>query len=111
MGEYTKTKDLIFRCGKPSRDKYYVDGVCDCAASDENCCGDETCMNRAMLVECSADCNLGKKCKNRRIQRRQGVSCEVFDAGQKGHGLRVTNTAPAYVKLTCHLFVYLNYCR
>eukprot|EP00041_Stephanoeca_diplocostata_P018202 m.379390 g.379390 ORF g.379390 m.379390 type:complete len:687 (-) comp20953_c0_seq1:513-2573(-) len=89
MGEFIETKDLIFRCSKPARDKYYVDEVCDCSSSEGSRCGDETCMNRAMLVECSQDCNLGKKCKNRRIQRRQGIPCEVFDAGQKGRGLRV----------------------
>ncbi|KAJ3120871.1 hypothetical protein HK098_004187 [Nowakowskiella sp. JEL0407] len=56
----------------------------------EDACGDERCINRALLIECSDDCSFGMHCQNKRFQRRQYAPLEIFRADKKGFGLRAT---------------------
>jgi serine/threonine protein kinase len=58
---------------------------CDTAGHD---CSDEACVNRAMKEECIYVCHGGTTCRNQRIQGNQRAPIEVFDAGDKGRGLR-----------------------
>jgi len=53
------------------------------------CCMDPSCILFACQEECRSNCEAGAFCGNKRIQRKQYKSVEVFLAGPKGRGLRV----------------------
>jgi hypothetical protein len=74
--------------------------MCACHEQDLEC-DDDRCINRGCKVECiieMCDVNLandGRVCKNSRIQQNQRANVEVFDAGDKGRGLRACEDLPA----------------
>ncbi len=60
-------------------------------------CGEESdCINRATKMECvDGDCNCGSGCQNQRFQQKQYADVSVFQAGEKGFGLRAnTDLSP-----------------
>ncbi|ODM96183.1 hypothetical protein Ocin01_10498 [Orchesella cincta] len=69
---------------------------CDCQLTNEDLirgetgCGDD-CLNRLLMVECGNECVLGKRCSNKRFQRKEYAPLEVFKTEKKGHGLRTLN--------------------
>lgn len=49
--------------------------VCDCNPSDGRCCGDDSCLNRRVFVECiPGRCPCGDACRNQALGRRQVAS-------------------------------------
>ena len=64
-------------------------------------CDNDQCLNRGCKVECiieMCEVNLaddGRVCQNSRIQQNQRANIEVFDAGDKGRGLRAREDLPA----------------
>lgn len=63
---------------------------------NQACGEDSDCINRATKMECvDGDCNCGSGCENQRFQQKQYASVSVFQAGQKGFGLRAnTDLSP-----------------
>lgn len=67
--------------------------VCDCFLTKEEMergevgCGDD-CLNRLLMIECGSRCPLGDHCINKRFQNHQYGDVEVFNAEEKGCGLR-----------------------
>lgn len=61
------------------------------SATEEGvCCLNDNCILYACREECSSRCPAGMACGNRRLQRKQFPTTEVFDAGsKKGRGLRI----------------------
>jgi serine/threonine protein kinase len=53
-------------------------------------CMDMSCVLFACQEECRSTCLAGAACGNKRIQRKQWKGLQVFDAGKKGKGLKVT---------------------
>ncbi|CAK8674987.1 unnamed protein product [Clavelina lepadiformis] len=72
--------------------------LCDCVNHEDDTkppCGDD-CLNRLLMIECSARCPFGDDCTNKRFQRREYVPTEVFQTDWKGWGLRAKeNLAPS----------------
>jgi hypothetical protein len=62
--------------------------ICQCATRQQ--CNDNTCVLFASLEECGPNCPAGSKCHNNWIQRNHFLSTELFHAGQKGTGLRLS---------------------
>lgn len=56
-------------------------------------CLDESCILYACREECRSNCLAGSVCGNKRIQRKEFCDVEVFDAGVKGKGLRLSTNA------------------
>ena len=75
--------------------------MCVCHDKEDLECGDEQCVNRGCKVECIIEmcgvnlANDGRVCQNSRIQQDQRADIEVFDAGDKGRGLRARADLPA----------------
>uniref|UniRef100_F6UMR8 Uncharacterized protein n=1 Tax=Ciona intestinalis TaxID=7719 RepID=F6UMR8_CIOIN len=69
--------------------------VCECDNNEDGTpCGSD-CLNRLLMIECSARCPLGEQCQNKRFQRKQYVPTEVFQTKWKGWGIRATeNLSP-----------------
>lgn len=53
-------------------------------------CLDESCILYACREECRSNCLAGSVCGNKRMQRKEFANVEVFDAGPKGKGLRLS---------------------
>ena len=73
------------RAGKDTRKM-----ECDCAVpkeADEEPCGD-SCLNRAMMIECGNRCKNQDKCQNKNFQKRKYADLEIFWTNGKGHGLK-----------------------
>lgn len=74
--------------------------TCDCfltptdIANGEFGCG-EDCMNRMLMIECSAQCNVGERCTNQRFQKILNASCTIFKTDKKGFGMKAVNYIPA----------------
>lgn len=65
------------------------------------CNENSDCINRLTSIECTDDdCNCGARCANQRFQLREYANVDVFQAGQKGYGLR------ALEDLQADMFVY-----
>ncbi|XP_018019257.1 microtubule-associated protein futsch isoform X2 [Hyalella azteca] len=70
--------------------------VCDCfltkeeLANGEKGCG-EDCLNRLLMIECGWRCPLGDACLNRQFQTCAYGPVEVFNAEEKGCGVRATS--------------------
>ncbi|KAF2368332.1 WW domain [Trinorchestia longiramus] len=70
--------------------------VCDCFLTKEEIsrgekgCG-EDCLNRLLMIECGWRCPLGEACLNRQFQRCDYGPVEVFNAEEKGCGVRATS--------------------
>lgn len=67
-----------------------VGGRCHCqpAQSGGPTCFDDSCVNYYSRTECPLGrCSTG--CKNQRLQRKQRVKMEVFEAGGKGYGVKL----------------------
>jgi serine/threonine protein kinase len=82
---------------KPRR-KAAGEDLCGCfpPADSGFACVDESCILYACREECRSNCLTGPLCGNKRIQRKEFCDLEVFDAGLKGKGLRLSpNTKPA----------------
>ncbi|GAX20693.1 histone-lysine N-methyltransferase SETD2 [Fistulifera solaris] len=60
--------------------------VCDCPPGST--CLDNSCILFACFEECTR-CN-NPACQNKRLQQKQFIPTEIFDAGPKGKGLKVT---------------------
>lgn len=72
---------------------------CDCRHLDHDplsaCGSDSKCINRMLSVECSPSiCRCGANCKNQRFRTRQYQPLAVFDAAEKGRGLRCEKAIP-----------------
>ena len=92
---YTYTNSNVYRVPKPPRAEEDLAGPCSCDPAEAGACCDERCINFSMGVECPLDrCPAGSTCRNQRIQKRQGAKVNVFDAGEKGHGVRVEQDCP-----------------
>ncbi|XP_063303376.1 histone-lysine N-methyltransferase, H3 lysine-36 specific isoform X2 [Pelobates fuscus] len=63
---------------------------CNCKASDENPCGqDSECINRMLLYECHPQvCPAGERCQNQAFSKRQYPEVEIFRTLSRGWGLR-----------------------
>ncbi|XP_056431004.1 histone-lysine N-methyltransferase, H3 lysine-36 specific [Hyla sarda] len=63
---------------------------CNCKASDENPCGqDSECINRMLLYECHPSvCPAGESCQNQAFSKRQYPEVEIFRTLSRGWGLR-----------------------
>ena len=62
---------------------------CNCYEDEDGACKDSACLNFAMNYECGGcNCPAGNSCQNRKIERRQWRSVEVFRCGEKGLGLQ-----------------------
>lgn len=74
--------------------------TCDCFLTrseierGEMGCGDD-CLNRMLLIECGPKCVVGDRCTNRRFQKHQNSSCNIFKTEKKGYGLIATDFIPA----------------
>ena len=74
---------------------------CVCHEHHSMECDNDQCLNRGCKVECiieMCEVNLaddGRVCRNSRIQQNQRANIEVFDAGDKGRGLRAREDLPA----------------
>ena len=80
--------DLDELAARPKPDR--SDDPCGCTRDDGvMTCNDLSCVLFACQEECRSNCYAGEFCGNKRIQRRQWKSFEVFDAGKKGRGLRI----------------------
>jgi serine/threonine protein kinase len=82
---------------KPRR-KATGEDFCGCfpPANSGFACVDESCILYACREECRSNCLAGPLCGNKRIQRKEFCHLEVFDAGLKGKGLRLSpHTKPA----------------
>jgi len=67
------------------------------SCDDDAWCNDTYCKFVAMNVECSPMCKGGAKCGNQRIQRGNTFEfVQLFDAGDKGMGLKVTKCFKAH---------------
>ena len=63
---------------------------CDCKVPfdpDEVACGD-SCLNRAMMIECGSRCKNSDRCTNKNFQKRKYANLEIFWTNGKGHGLK-----------------------
>ncbi len=66
---------------------------CDCTLTREEVsrgrkgCG-ESCLNRILMIECGANCTLGRNCANRKFQTCENSPVEIFKTEWKGFGLR-----------------------
>ncbi|KAK3863517.1 hypothetical protein Pcinc_030719 [Petrolisthes cinctipes] len=85
---------------KSKRSKEVRRMVCDCSLSKEELvrgdegCGDD-CLNRLLMIECGSRCPLKDRCTNKRFQNREYGDVEVFNADEKGCGLRArTHLSP-----------------
>lgn len=62
----------------------------------QTACGENSgCVNRGTKVECDNACRWGSKCQNKRITLGQQASLLMFNAGDKGHGLKATTALAA----------------
>ncbi|CAI2355697.1 unnamed protein product [Caenorhabditis sp. 36 PRJEB53466] len=62
--------------------------LCDCPKNNKNC-SDNSCLNRAMLMECPETCC--RNCQNQRFKKKEYANLEAFNTGTaKGCGLRAT---------------------
>lgn len=57
-------------------------------------CLDDSCVLYACREECRSNCEAGHVCGNKRLTRKEFFDVEVFDAGPKGKGLRLSQHAP-----------------
>ncbi|XP_010533983.1 PREDICTED: histone-lysine N-methyltransferase ASHH2-like [Tarenaya hassleriana] len=76
-----------------SRKAQTIDEVLVCQCKAPPCgrlgCGDD-CLNRMLKIECvQSTCPCGDNCSNQQFQQRKYAKVELFNAGKKGHGLRV----------------------
>lgn len=73
--------------------------TCDCFLTQseiergEMGCGDD-CLNRMLLIECGPRCVVGDRCTNRRFQKHENSSCNIFKTEKKGYGLVATDFIP-----------------
>ncbi|XP_068207077.1 histone-lysine N-methyltransferase SETD2 isoform X2 [Palaemon carinicauda] len=85
---------------KSKRSKEVRRMVCDCSLTKEEIargevgCG-EDCLNRLLMIECGSRCPLKECCTNKRFQNFVYADVEVFNAGDKGCGIRARKTIPA----------------
>ena len=77
-------------------------GCCTCAperaVEPPSACADDSCVNRSMLIECSAPCpQSGARCRNQRFARREySPHLQVRLMGSKGYGVIATQRIPAH---------------
>lgn len=75
---------------KPRR-KAAGEDMCGCFPPKEGlACLDESCILYACREECRSNCLAGSVCGNKRMQRKEFCDVQVFDAGPKGKGLRLS---------------------
>jgi serine/threonine protein kinase len=80
---------------KPRR-KAAAEDACGCFPPKEGlACLDESCILYACREECRSNCLAASLCGNKRMQRKEFCDVEVFDAGPKGKGLRLSPTTKA----------------
>lgn len=85
---------------KSKRSKEVRRMVCDCSLTKEEIargevgCG-EDCLNRLLMIECGSRCPLRERCTNKRFQNYEYADVEVFNAGDKGCGIRACKPIPA----------------
>lgn len=98
--KFTRIDESMMLC-KPSNKTPKMAG-CECCSvkdgqqsDDHPCCGSETCVDAALLIECSRDCVCDASCANRRFQRRQYAELELFKTHMKGWGLRSRHDLPS----------------
>ncbi|KNC25511.1 putative histone-lysine N-methyltransferase CG1716 [Lucilia cuprina] len=66
--------------------------ICDCFLTHEEeergelGCG-EDCLNRLLMIECGAECNVKERCTNKRFQKLLCSPCRVFRTEKKGFGI------------------------
>ncbi|CAL4069399.1 unnamed protein product, partial [Meganyctiphanes norvegica] len=78
---------------KTKRNKELRRMTCDCYLTKEEIaggevgCGDD-CLNRLLMVECGSRCKTKEHCSNKRFQNRENADVEVFNADEKGCGVR-----------------------
>lgn len=84
---------------KSKRSKEVRRMVCDCSLTKEEIargevgCG-EDCLNRLLMIECGSRCPLRERCTNKRFQNFQYADVEVFNADEKGCGVRAVTPLP-----------------
>lgn len=85
---------------KTKRNKEVRRMVCDCTLTKEEIargevgCG-EDCLNRLLMIECGSRCPLREHCTNKRFQNLVYGDVEVFNAEEKGCGLRARSSLKA----------------
>ncbi|XP_054168749.1 histone-lysine N-methyltransferase NSD2-like [Oppia nitens] len=64
--------------------------LCECKVKNDISCSDDTCINRALMVECDPKlCHSGDKCKNQRFKKREYALTKPFKTIlSAGWGLR-----------------------
>ena len=60
---------------------------CSCSAKDPAPCSDSTCELRRIFVECDRMCPAGRRCQNRRIQKKQYCKTRLVRTENRGWGL------------------------
>ncbi|XP_042870780.1 histone-lysine N-methyltransferase SETD2-like isoform X2 [Penaeus japonicus] len=85
---------------KTKRNKEVRRMVCDCTLTKEEIargevgCG-EDCLNRLLMIECGSRCPLREYCTNKRFQNLVYGDVEVFNAEEKGCGIRARSPLKA----------------
>jgi SET domain/AWS domain len=77
---------------RPKKERYA--DPCNCIDDgNTEACADDSCLLRACMEECRSNCPAGARCSNKRIQQARfaGHPLQIFDAGNKGRGLRITS--------------------
>jgi hypothetical protein len=97
---FTEIEASLYRIDAVPREHMLV---CQCRF-DAGGCGDR-CLNRLMLIECDpSTCPCGESCQNSAFRRREPSSrIEVFDAGDKGQGIRALESLNRYAISAIHL--------
>jgi hypothetical protein len=86
---------LALRFVSRPRRRLAEDDVDVCRCPPASGCGD-ACELRATQRECNPDhCPCGAGCRNQRLQRREYARVDVFDAADKGRGLRAAEDIAA----------------
>ncbi|EME29453.1 chondroitin-glucuronate 5-epimerase [Galdieria sulphuraria] len=79
--------------GKGEMDKVMI---CHCSSvADLPCCMDSSCLNRVSFTECHPEyCRTGSKCQNQRFQKCEYARVKLFQAGERGWGLKAAEFLP-----------------
>ncbi|XP_050692390.1 histone-lysine N-methyltransferase SETD2-like isoform X3 [Eriocheir sinensis] len=101
LRSFTHLEENVYICERKrsKRNKEVRRMVCDCSLTKEEVargevgCG-EDCLNRLLMIECGSRCPLTDRCTNKRFLNRQYGDVEVFNADEKGCGLRARSDLP-----------------
>ncbi|KAK7070169.1 hypothetical protein SK128_021272 [Halocaridina rubra] len=102
MKSFLQIKDNLYLGDrkKSKRSKEVRRMVCDCSLTKEEMvrgevgCG-EDCLNRLLMIECGSRCSLKDRCANKRFQNCSYADVEVFNADEKGCGVRAHSAIPS----------------